>query len=201
MPEDHRTEKRCGRCKEVKPITEFGKVRGKARSYCRRCHSASTQNPDTRDSKRCPGCDQHKPIYEFSRCGNRFQSWCRSCSHAACARRREVEKATGRSRIRDQEDYKQRRRWAKLLKNYGFSRDDYESMMRMQNNRCKICGREETEKCRGQVLWLSVDHDHVTGKVRALLCRRCNAGLSSFREKPDVLRRAADYLEHHLKSR
>ena len=55
---------------------------------------------------------------------------------------------------------------------------------------CFICGVE---------LQLSkdvhLDHDHATDQVRGLLCRNCNLGLGSFKDSPELLRRAAFYLE------
>jgi hypothetical protein len=42
-----------------------------------------------------------------------------------------------------------------------------------------------------------IDHDHKTGRVRALLCNTCNIGLGSFRDNAGLLRSAADYIEHH----
>jgi hypothetical protein len=44
---------------------------------------------------------------------------------------------------------------------------------------------------------LHVDHDHITGRVRALLCSGCNTGIGHLQDDPDVLRRAADYIEQH----
>jgi hypothetical protein len=44
-----------------------------------------------------------------------------------------------------------------------------------------------------------IDHSHKTGEVRGALCKLCNMGLGTFRDSPDLLRRAAVYLEkYHL---
>jgi hypothetical protein len=50
---------------------------------------------------------------------------------------------------------------------------------------CVICGDEEN---------LVVDHDHVTGKVRGILCNHCNRGLGHFRDSPILLEFAAQYI-------
>jgi hypothetical protein len=62
-------------------------------------------------------------------------------------------------------------------------------MRASQQNRCAICGREFGRP--------QVDHDHVTGKVRALLCGQCNTGLGQFKESEATLRSAIDYLRRH----
>jgi hypothetical protein len=66
-------------------------------------------------------------------------------------------------------------------------------MRENQNGCCAICDRELSEKGKN----LNVDHCHDTGYVRSLLCFKCNLLLGQARSCPTVLRRAAEYLEHH----
>ncbi|GAA4187132.1 hypothetical protein GCM10022252_20160 [Streptosporangium oxazolinicum] len=79
-----------------------------------------------------------------------------------------------------------RRRVGKI---YGLDIGEYDALFLAQNGACAIC--EGTRKQR-----LSVDHDHRDGVVRGLLCRMCNGRLlTAARDRPEVLRAAAEYLE------
>jgi hypothetical protein len=83
-----------------------------------------------------------------------------------------------------------------LMRRYGITGSDYEGMLEGQNGVCAICGRPETRRTKGgKVGRRAVDHDHVTGRVRGLLCHRCNAGIAYLSEDPERLRIAAVYLE------
>lgn len=66
---------------------------------------------------------------------------------------------------------------------------DYELMLRDQNGCCAIC---KTKPPKGKRL--DIDHDHSTGEVRGLLCGLCNRGLGLFKDNPNTLRSAADYV-------
>jgi hypothetical protein len=81
-----------------------------------------------------------------------------------------------------------------LLKKYGIDEAIYEAMVAAQDGKCAICNLPETSKRCGVVLRLAVDHDHVTGGVRGLLCHRCNRGIGSLGENLESLQRAIDYL-------
>jgi hypothetical protein len=99
-----------------------------------------------------------------------------------------------RLRIRERgPDYLRQRREAEENKRrervYGVSADQYQAMLKAQNGVCAIC---ETKSKRN----LSVDHCHETGKVRALLCVKCNAGLGCYGDNPAFARKAAAYLEY-----
>jgi hypothetical protein len=80
--------------------------------------------------------------------------------------------------------------------NYGLTSDAYAEMLKAQGGVCKVCGRPETRLSRftQKVMELSVDHCHDTGRVRGLLCGKCNVGLGSFRDSPEALEAAAAYL-------
>jgi hypothetical protein len=78
-----------------------------------------------------------------------------------------------------------------LQRNYGLTEEDYALMLAGQGGGCSICGVPPNGK------HLVVDHDHITGKVRALLCAPCNATLGNMKDSPSLLRAAADYIERH----
>jgi hypothetical protein len=61
-----------------------------------------------------------------------------------------------------------------------------------QGGGCGICGSPEPRTRRGA--W-HVDHDHVTGVIRGILCHYCNVGIGQFGDDADRLRKAVQYLE------
>lgn len=60
---------------------------------------------------------------------------------------------------------------------------------------CEICGDPDPKHPTGS---FSIDHCHTTGRVRGALCSACNLGLGKFRDSPEFLRRAADYVERYV---
>jgi hypothetical protein len=77
-----------------------------------------------------------------------------------------------------------------LKHRYGISLEIYRALEIGQHSECMICGQPETEGKR-----LSVDHDHDTGQIRGLLCRRCNRGIGIVLDNPVHLRQGVAYLE------
>jgi hypothetical protein len=75
------------------------------------------------------------------------------------------------------------------LTQYGLSRRDHQALYEIQDGACAIC--RTAMEARG----LFIDHDHASSLVRGLLCTRCNSALGLFRDDPERIRRAADYLE------
>lgn len=66
------------------------------------------------------------------------------------------------------------------------SNDEIAAMQVAQGNRCKLCDEFMMEPM--------VDHCHDTGRVRGILCRKCNVGLGMFNDDPEMLRKAIAYI-------
>lgn len=78
-----------------------------------------------------------------------------------------------------------------LMRLYGITLEDYNKVLFAQEGRCLGCGIHHTELKQA----LSVDHNHITNKVRGLLCSDCNFALGHAFDNPETLRNLADYLE------
>lgn len=75
---------------------------------------------------------------------------------------------------------------------------EYDAMVEAQDGLCLTCGRPERKRrADGTMFTLSVDHDHVTGRVRGLLCIACNSALGMIGDSIPTLRSMIAYLERH----
>jgi hypothetical protein len=132
---------------------------------------AQSIDPDVRV---CADCKATKPLSEFPRSrasSSGYVSYCKPCHNSRG--KASVEKRGGS-------------RHYHLVRRYGISAAEVEAMVEAQGGVCAIC-REAPA--------LHVDHDHVFGTVRGVLCFNCNGGLGQFRDRIDVMRKAIDYLE------
>lgn len=75
-----------------------------------------------------------------------------------------------------------------LKKNYGMTIEDFNKILRSQDGKCANSGCST----RGALV---VDHDHKTGKIRGLLCHRCNRALGQAEDSPGRLIGLAEYLQ------
>ena len=93
--------------------------------------------------------------------------------------------------------------WAKALRSrctkYGITVERYNEITREQNNLCAICNKPETRIRCGTLSLLSIDHNHETGEVRALLCANCNLGLACFKESVKVVEQVIQYIKKYNK--
>jgi hypothetical protein len=151
------------------------------------------------DGKRkCTLCEQVKDVSDFRVGGYKKgkaypRSYCRECDKAQ--RRRWYRERGGREW---HQEYRRRTpiparviRKHRLKKHYGMTEADYEALLAWQHGCCALCGDPPGKKR------LAIDHDHVTGKVRSLLCRGCNTALGGFKDDPALIRQAANYIEQH----
>jgi hypothetical protein len=85
---------------------------------------------------------------------------------------------------------------AHLMKCFGITREEYLNMSEAQNHLCAICNQpEKTINNRAnKIQQLSIDHCHITGRIRKLLCSRCNLTLGNISDNIEILENAIKYL-------
>jgi hypothetical protein len=82
----------------------------------------------------------------------------------------------------------------RLKERYNITVEEYNNLLKHQKSKCSICQKEETRILYGVISKLSVDHDHKTGKVRGLLCCRCNRTIGLVKEDVLILKYMIKYL-------
>ncbi len=171
---------RCGRCREIKSVIEFSPSYVTAgRGTCRPCVKAS---------------------------GPR-QSAARAAWHAAnkdrinaAAKERyaqdpEKHRALGleyyyRVKPANADIWNRKSHFGSIRRKFNMSPEEYEARIAAQGGGCAICDAKQSDAGHR----LAVDHDHVTGKVRGILCRKCNTGLGCFGDSADGVQKALSYL-------
>jgi hypothetical protein len=78
---------------------------------------------------------------------------------------------------------------------YGITLENYSEMYKLQEGKCSICLEFYSETSDFRTKVLHVDHCHNTGRVRGLLCHKCNKALGLFKDNVDTLKRAIEFVE------
>jgi len=78
-----------------------------------------------------------------------------------------------------------------LKRLYGITLNEYNQMLTEQNNQCAVCHTTDPGGKHGKFM---VDHCHTTGKVRGLLCKRCNIALGEVGDNISTLQKMIEYL-------
>jgi hypothetical protein len=160
----------CAKCKDYKFLDEFGKDRNAKDGHYLYCLECRGKIDAKNYAKMT--AEQREGLNE------RNKRWRRSNPDkyrrvtTACRRKREYKLLDG----------------------------DYEQMLAEQNGLCAICQKPETKKVNGRVVELSVDHNHITGEIRKLLCQKCNLMIGYSMEDPGTLEAAAKYLRQHTQA-
>lgn len=86
-----------------------------------------------------------------------------------------------------------------IKRKYGLTREDYNKKLKEQDDVCAICGLQETafDARTNTVRRLAVDHNHKTGKIRGLLCWRCNGTIGRINEDLELVKNIENYLIKH----
>jgi hypothetical protein len=114
--------------------------------------------------KRCSKCRELKPLNDFYKNRSRVDGIAPECKTCALTYKKEWGKTRKSSTT-------------KGMRAVGMSRKDYDDIAKQQNGVCAICKKPETGKNQWGIKRLAVDHDHITGKFRGLLCQSCNIKL------------------------
>ena len=160
--------KTCRKCGKEKPLGDFYRMAGMRdghRNECKRC------NLDAKAAR-------HRANPEPAR--ERVKKWARDNPERVAARQAEY-RANGRKAAID-------RRY-QLKRKYGITPEEYDRLLAEQDGRCAICRRRPRDD-----ISLHVDHDHETGRIRGLLCFRCNNALGDFEDDHDRLYAALRHL-------
>lgn len=163
--------RKCIRCKELLPLDSFNKdprYKSGLKSTCKPCLS------EYQISYR--KTDKHKEYLEATR-----------------EKRREQKKEWQKSRKDEDKDYYKNK---SLRTRYGISPEEYNKLFMDQEGKCKICGCEETTVANGITRSLAVDHNHTSGVIRGLLCRKCNTAIGLLKEDKLLLLKAVEYLDN-----
>ena len=182
-------EPHCYRCGDRNPENFYkDKTRGCGySSRCKKCNGEVTeplrkQKPKTMDIlpdgsfKYCPQCDSEKEVNEF------YESqWRRDGRSSICKK----------CRADTYDNNKEGIKFKRILSTFGLTKEEYMKMLDEQDGVCGICHQRERSI---RFKYLAVDHCHITGKIRGLLCHRCNKGLGHFADSIELFQNAISYL-------
>jgi hypothetical protein len=190
--------KKCGQCGQWQSISKFycRRLDGQPHRRCKTCQKENRNKYRSRYREKCitatkAWTEKNKEKFNASR-----KAWAKKNA----IKLKEYHKAyyqANQERIKSQKKeyrarcgivYDNQRRYANHLKqNFGLTVQDFNRLSKLQNGCCAICGEQPKRK-------LHVDHCHTTGKIRGLLCQRCNMGLGNFCDSPELLVKAIAYL-------
>lgn len=146
--------------------------------------------------KRCPVCKVVKPFSDYHKSSSSVtgcQSRCIPCHTAGrLAWWRNNKQHTKDYRRKNLHRRKEKDRWWNILKKYGITKDEYVAMLAAQGGKCLICGSLPTSQRH-----FSVDHCHETGRIRGILCAKCNTGIGLLGDDVERLKKSVAYLEKH----
>lgn len=197
---------KCTKCQLLKDSEMFrfyktGKKAGKRVGWCMECEKEDKQIrrlktvPDPLFThKCCYGCKEDKDISAFSvgEGVGGYRNYCKECMRV---KRKFYKTEKREERIKNpvvRVEYLRKLRAQRFKSKYGLSEEDYENLCK-KFQVCPICNNVFSSPKRARV----VDHDHINGGVRGMLCTKCNLFLGAARDSIEILQGAIDYLNKH----
>ncbi len=143
--------------------------------------------------KKCSKCGENKEdcLFNKSRASkDGLSAYCKQCNKEYYNKYKKDNPEKIKKLSKDYYNLnKDRYRHNNYLRDFGITLDDYNRQLELQDHKCAICGETGNKA-------LAVDHCHATGKVRGLLCWRCNATLGKFEDKLELFLAAITYLQN-----
>jgi len=161
----------CGKLREFSTKQYFYRAR-KHNKPCKSCSNSLNAGGvgyvlyNDEGQKCCIDCKQFKSLDEYYDNKAGKSSVCKDCSHKRASKY-----------------HKNTYRYAK----YGITKEQFDELFKNQEGKCPICKTELKEE-------IHIDHDHLTGQVRGVLCGKCNKGLGQFNDNIESLTNAIKYL-------
>lgn len=143
--------------------------------------------------KECIRCHEWKILEDFvksNRTSTGLTGHCKDCQNISNSLKYHMDRDF-------KEKAKLQKKKSQIKRLYNISFEDYDRFLEIQDNCCAIC-RIPFDKSKPSTT-PHIDHDHITNKVRGLLCPLCNVGLGSFRDNESYLFSAINYLKDNKK--
>ena len=103
-------------------------------------------------------------------------------------------KQQAKAKAREWQNANPEKRKAQRLREFGISLEEFNQIMQKQGSCCAICGYSDQSN---KKFFPMVDHDHVSGKVRGLLCSNCNQAIGKFKDDITIIESAISYLRRN----
>jgi len=180
-------EKKLSLCKCGNPLSG-------RRILCRTCQQRGYRQKMYLDVNRERTC----PI-----CKDSYRGWRKTCQ--SCYTKNWYKRSKDKPFFQKYKDPVVKRRLM-LKRRYGLTEADVETFFKAQDGKCGICqiakpkvGKTGSTGNAGRIHNMVVDHNHLTGQVRGLLCTGCNSGVGHFQDSIDILNKAIAYLQREVK--
>lgn len=190
--------KKCPKCQKVKPLDNFNNDKSKllrVSSYCKKCAYKRIKFWRIKNPKKLK---EHASLYNKRHrktINEKLKIWQKN-------NRKKTNKYFIKWGKKNPEllEMKKLRQRAKA-RGVNLSFDKYKELLKNQNNRCAICGKEEiTRHPKSKTRFiLSIDHCHKTKMVRGLLCKKCNTAIGMLSDDKYLVEKALNYLKMYDK--